>query len=83
MREFSSPGRNLAKAEILGLVVALTLAFEVEDAATGRPIKVPELRPARLGQGVGKPADLGKGKGLAVKFRTRKGWENIRWRFVL
>ena len=77
------PGRNLAKAEILGLVVALSLAFEVEDAATGGPINVPELKPARLGQGVGKPADLGKGKGLAVRFRTRKGWENIRWKFVL
>ena len=78
------PGRNLAKAEILGLVVALTLAFEMEDAAnTGRPITVPEIEPARLGQGVGKPVDLGRGKRLAVRLRTRKDWENVRWKFVL
>ena len=78
------PGRNLAKAEILGLAVALTLAFEMEDAASpGRPIRVPEIRAARMGQGVGKPVDLGTGKKLAVRFRTRKGWENIKWKFVL
>lgn len=78
------PGRNLAKAEILGLVVALTLVFEIEDAASpGHPIRVPEIRAARLGQGVGKPVDLGKGKGLGVRFRTRKGWENVKWKFVL
>lgn len=78
------PGRNLAKAEILGLVVALTLASDMEDATSqGQPIKVPEIEAARLGQGVGKPVDLRKGKGLAVRFRTRKGWENVKWRFVL
>ena len=78
------PGRNLAKAEILGVVVALTMMFEVEDAASpGEPISVPEIRQARLGQGVGKPVDLEKGKRIAVRFRTRKGWENIKWNFVL
>lgn len=77
------PGRNLAKAEILGLVVALTLAFEMEDAASpGRPITVPKIEPARLGQGVGKPVGLKEGKKLAVRFRTRKGWEKIHWKFV-
>ena len=77
------PGRNLAKAEILGWLVVLTLAFEMENAKSpGRPIRVPELEPARLGQGVGKPADLRRGKKLGVRLRTRKGWENIRWRFV-
>lgn len=75
------PGRNLAKAEILGLVVAFTLAFEMEEEAPGQgqPIRVPEKEPARLGQGIGKPI----GKRLAVRFRTRKGWEKIRWKFVL
>lgn len=78
------PGRNLAKAEILGMTVALALAFEMEDAARpGRPIGVPEIRAARMGQGVGKPVDLETGKKLAVRFRTRKGWENIKWKFVL
>ncbi len=76
------PGRNLAQAEILGLVVALALAFEMEKATSlGGPIRVPEIRAARLGQGVGKP--VGLKKGLAVRFRTRKGWENVRWKFVL
>lgn len=80
------PGRNLAKAEILGLVVALALGFEMEDAASGargRPLTVPEIEAARLGQGVGKPVGLKRGRGLAVRFRVREGWENVRWRFVL
>ena len=78
------PGRNLAKAEILGLVVALTLGFEMEDAARpGKPITVPKIEPARLGQGVGKPVGLKRGKKLGVRFRTREGWEGTRWKFVL
>ena len=78
------PGRNLAKAEILGVVVALTVMFEVEDTASpGAPISVPEIRQARLGQGVGKPVDREKGKRIAARFKTRKGWENIKWNFVL
>lgn len=79
------PGRNLAKAEILGLVVALALSFDVEDAAAspGQPIRVPEIEPARLGQGVGKPVGLQRGKKLAVRLISRQGWENIKWKFVL
>ena len=79
------PGRNLAKAEILGLVVALALAFEMKDAASSgkQPITVPKIEPARLGQRVGKPVGLKRGKKLAVRLRTRKGWEDVRWRFVL
>lgn len=78
------PGRNLAKAEILGLVVALTLSFDVEDTASpGQPIRLPEIEPARLGQGVGKPVGLKRGKKLAVRLIPRQGWENIKWNFVL
>ncbi|KAI1322175.1 cytochrome P450 [Xylariaceae sp. FL0255] len=74
------PGRNLAKFEILGLTLALVLTFDVEDAnKTGRPIRVPELEAARMGQGVGKPAGEAK---MAVKFTVRKGWEKTKWSFI-
>lgn len=81
------PGRNLAKAEILGLVVALALSFDVEDAAGPRggrkPIEVPEIEPARLGQGVGKPVGLKRGEKVAVRLIPRQGWEETEWKFVL
>ncbi|KAL0262304.1 hypothetical protein SLS55_003746 [Diplodia seriata] len=76
------PGRNLAKAEVLGVVAALAVAFDVE-AAAGGPIEVPEVEPARLGQGVGKPVRGRDGRGVAARIRVREGWEGVRWRFVL
>ncbi|EAW20259.1 uncharacterized protein NFIA_098930 [Aspergillus fischeri NRRL 181] len=77
------PGRNLAKAEILGFIVMLILSFDMEDGANlEQPIRVPTLEPARLGQGVGKPVYLRTGDKFPVRLRTRKGLESVNWRFL-
>ncbi|KAF7125612.1 hypothetical protein CNMCM5793_001851 [Aspergillus hiratsukae] len=77
------PGRNLAKAEILGFIVMLILSFDMEDGANlEQPIRVLTLEPARLGQGVGKPVYLRTGDKLPVRLRIRKGLESVNWRFL-
>jgi cytochrome P450 len=78
------PGRNLARAEILGIVSMLILSFEIEDGACPRqlqrPIIVPKLAPAKLGQGVGKPVYHEAGGALPVRFRKRKELQRVSWK---
>ncbi|ETS78134.1 hypothetical protein PFICI_10196 [Pestalotiopsis fici W106-1] len=78
------PGRNLAQYEILGMVLAMVMAFDVEDAhSPNKPVQIPQLDPARMGQGVGKPTFSKPGNRLAAKLSVRTGWENARWRFTV
>jgi cytochrome P450 len=67
------PGRNFARAELLGFVGALALGFELDGVA------VPATRPANVGSGFEAPVwgDVSP----AVTIKRRKGWEDVEWVF--
>ncbi|QSZ36437.1 hypothetical protein DSL72_006316 [Monilinia vaccinii-corymbosi] len=64
------PGRQFATTEILALVGAIVMGFDVEGAT------VPEEAIQKLGVAVKKPKN-----DVEVNIRKRNGWENVRWRF--
>ena len=68
------PGRNFARAEILGMVGALALGFEVEGA------RVPAAADPYLGTAMQRPEWEGQNPGLRVTRRI--GWEDVRWSFL-
>jgi len=74
-----APRRNFAFAEILGTVVALTHGFDIR-AEDGRLMRVPEMQRARLVEAVDRPSK--KGVLISARITRRKGWENVRWKFV-
>lgn len=73
------PGRDFAKAEILGTVSSLLVGWDVQSADGGM-IAVPELQRPRMGEGVAKPA--GKGLKMGARFVRRQEWEDVKWEFV-
>lgn len=67
------PGRRFAVAEIVCMVGAIALMFDVEG------VRVPAAKPT-AGSAVAHPA-WGAEIAPRVKFRRRDGWENVRLRF--
>lgn len=72
------PGRNFAFAEILGVVAALVLGFEVQGKEGGKLGKVKMPR-CVLGSAVSKPDEEGTKVGATVV--RREGWENVKFGF--
>lgn len=70
------PGRNFAFAEILGLVGALVLGYEV----VGLRAENIKMGPRVLASAIPKPME--DGDGGPVTLRRRKGWEDVQWSFA-
>ncbi|RAL60226.1 hypothetical protein DID88_000006 [Monilinia fructigena] len=64
------PGRHFATTEILALVGAVIMGFDIEESS------VPERAFQKLGTAVRKPKN-----DVEVNIRKRNGWEDVRWRF--
>lgn len=67
------PGRNFAFAEILGLISALVLGYEID----GLQVDKIEMGPRELASAIPKPAV--DGDGGQVTIRRRHGWEDVHW----
>ncbi|KAM0132896.1 hypothetical protein ACHAP3_006185 [Botrytis cinerea] len=64
------PGRHFATTEILSLVAAIIMGFDIEGSS------VPDRAFQKLGTAVRKPKN-----DVEVNIKRRKGWENVKWRF--
>lgn len=69
------PGRHLALDEILGLISALVLGFEVE----GFDPEKTKIGKRGLANGIAKPAEGCDGGPVTLK--RREGWEDVLWNF--
>lgn len=77
------PGRNFAYTEIMGLVAAVAVGFDVfgiGDREGEKPIP-PKAGRANPIHAVEVPK--GMGEGLGVRLERRRGWEDVQWEFVL
>jgi len=73
------PGRKFAFAEILGTLATLLLGFDVRGVDGGL-IRVPEMRRAKIGEGIAKPGR--KGEVMGAKLLRREGWEDVQFSFT-
>ncbi|TGO74521.1 hypothetical protein BELL_0275g00060 [Botrytis elliptica] len=64
------PGRHFATTEILSLVAAIIMGFDIYGSS------VPDRAFQKLGTAVRKPKN-----DVEVNIKRRKGWENVKWRF--
>lgn len=71
------PGRNFASAEVLGVVGALILGYEIEGLRAGRI----EMGPRVLASAIPKPMNKG-GDGGPVTLRRREGWRDVEWALI-
>ncbi|KAK3683781.1 cytochrome P450 [Podospora appendiculata] len=75
------PGRDFAFAESLGLMVALVVGYDVRGLGDGPGlVPVPRAVTVGLGHKIAKP--VGVGVGLRVSITRRKGWEDVKWRYI-
>jgi cytochrome P450 len=72
------PGRVFAFTEILGMLAALFLGFDVE-AEDESLISVPGMRRSKLGHAVARPTE--KTMRMGARLKKRDGWEDILWKF--
>jgi Cytochrome P450 len=77
--KFRCPGQYYTFAQILALVAALLVGFDVRSEE-GALLQMPEIVRSRLGQGLSRPSK--KGMQMGARFIRREGWENVRWKFV-
>jgi cytochrome P450 len=71
------PGRHFALAEILGLMTALILGYEI----VGLKEENVEMANAKVGEAIAKPTAAGQGG--KVQLRRRTGWEEVEWKFLV
>ncbi|KAF5878963.1 putative cytochrome p450 protein [Botrytis fragariae] len=64
------PGRHFATTEILSLVAAIVMGFDIDGSS------VPDRAFQKLGTAVRKPKN-----DVEVSIKRRKGWENVKWKF--
>jgi cytochrome P450 len=72
------PGRHLADAEILGMVTAIMLGFDVEPVS-GRWVLPKKI--VRFGDGIAKP-DVQETP-TKVVVTKKKGWEDVKWAYCV
>ncbi|KAH6849883.1 cytochrome P450 [Chaetomium sp. MPI-CAGE-AT-0009] len=70
------PGRRFAVTEIIGMVGAIALVFDVDD------ISVPPAKAGYAGCAMAHP-DWKPSNPPRVKFRRREGWENVQLEFIV
>ncbi len=70
------PGRNFAYAEILGLIGALVLGYEIEGLQAEKIKMGPRVMAAAI------PQPTKNGDGGPVTIRRKKGWEDVEWSFA-
>lgn len=70
------PGRNFAFAEILGLISALVLGYEI----VGLQAEKIKMGPRVLASAIPKPTEDGDGGPVTLK--RREGWEDVEWSFA-
>ena len=77
------PGRNFAFTEIMGLVAAVAVGFDVfgighREGEKPIPPKAGRANPIHAVE-----VPKGMGEGLCVRLERREGWEDAQWEFVL
>ncbi|KAK0705324.1 cytochrome P450 [Lasiosphaeris hirsuta] len=73
------PGRNFAFAEIVGLMVALVVGYDITDGDGAVPA-LPRAAKVELAHGIRVPER--EGAGTRVEIGRRAGWEDVEWVFV-
>ncbi|KAJ5052352.1 uncharacterized protein L3040_002103 [Drepanopeziza brunnea f. sp. 'multigermtubi'] len=66
------PGRYFSSMEIVGVVATLVAAFDIEG------VRVLEVKMQAMSEQVKHPEG-----DLQVKIKRRKGWEDVKWKFVV
>jgi cytochrome P450 len=77
--KYLCPGRQYAFAQILALVAALIMGFDIRGE-DGSSIQMPEIIRSRIAEATASPSD--KGMRMGAKFIQRHNWENVQWKFI-